>query len=140
MSIKCIALETVETCRQGTCVDLVGRYECRCPPGFAGPRCEADLNECLSAPCVVAGTRDCVQLVGDYRCVCLEGWTGRHCDTRQSSCEARPCSNGARCVEVANTTLCQCLPVFIYFLLIFFISIYVYFSCFYLVIFLTFNF
>lgn len=57
----------------GTCTDRVGGYECRCPPGFVGPRCEGDINECLSNPCSPVGTLDCVQLVNNYDCNCKPG-------------------------------------------------------------------
>ena len=47
----------------------VGGYECQCPAGYVGPRCEGDVNECLSNPCSELGTQSCVQLVNDYRLV-----------------------------------------------------------------------
>ena len=47
----------------------VGGYECQCPPGYVGPRCEGDVNECLSNPCSELGTQSCVQLVNNYRFV-----------------------------------------------------------------------
>ena len=47
----------------------VGGYECQCPAGYVGPRCEGDVNECLSNPCSELGTQSCVQLVNDYRFV-----------------------------------------------------------------------
>lgn len=57
----------------GTCTDKVGGFECQCPAGFVGPRCEGDINECLSNPCSHIGTQDCVQLVNDYKCNCKPG-------------------------------------------------------------------
>lgn len=57
----------------GTCSDRVGGFECKCPAGFVGPRCEGDINECLSNPCSFIGTQDCVQLVNDYQCNCKPG-------------------------------------------------------------------
>ena len=62
----------------------VGGYECQCPPGYVGPRCEGDVNECLSNPCSQLGTQSCVQLVNNYRFVlstrhlCFKGL--RHSD------------------------------------------------------------
>ena len=97
--------------KYGICVCLTCRYECVCRAGYAGGRCEADVNECLSGPCYGPGARDCVQLVNDYRCACRDGWTGRHCETPMTPCEARPCYNGARCIERLNTSTCHCLPV-----------------------------
>lgn len=60
----------------GQCVDRIGGYSCRCLPGFAGERCEGDINECLSNPCSADGSLDCVQLVNDYLCVCRSAFTG----------------------------------------------------------------
>jgi len=39
----------------GACVDLPGNFRCDCPRGFTGLLCEADLNECATAPCVNYG-------------------------------------------------------------------------------------
>lgn len=66
----------------GTCIDKVGGYECKCPPGFVGPRCEGDINECLSNPCAEFGTQSCLQLVNDYHCNCKPGYMGRHCEVK----------------------------------------------------------
>lgn len=60
----------------GTCVDRVGGYRCNCPPGFTGERCEGDINECLSDPCIPSNSLDCIQLPNDYQCICKPGFTG----------------------------------------------------------------
>ena len=60
----------------GQCVDRIGGYSCRCLPGFAGERCEGDINECLSNPCSSEGSLDCIQLTNDYLCVCRNAFTG----------------------------------------------------------------
>lgn len=65
----------------GRCVDKIGGYSCRCLPGFAGERCEGDINECLSNPCSSEGSLDCIQLVNDYRCVCRSAYTGESLPT-----------------------------------------------------------
>ena len=38
----------------GTCVNKPGSFECVCPLGFSGKRCQEDVNEC-----VVSGTNPC---------------------------------------------------------------------------------
>ena len=38
----------------------------------------ADMNECLSSPCV--NSLSCSDLVDDYVCQCKPGWRGKNCD------------------------------------------------------------
>lgn len=61
---------------KGKCVDQVGGYQCICPAGYVGERCEGDVNECLSNPCDPRGTHSCIQLTNNYRCECRTGYTG----------------------------------------------------------------
>lgn len=60
----------------GKCVDRIGGYQCLCPPGYVGERCEGDVNECLSNPCDPRGSYNCIQLPNSYRCECRTGYTG----------------------------------------------------------------
>ncbi|GIY72361.1 neurogenic locus Notch protein [Caerostris extrusa] len=83
-----------------------------CPPGFVGPRCEGDVNECLSNPCSATGTQDCVQLVNDYRCDCKPGFAGRKCDLRVDFCSSSPCLNGGVCSSVPQGHICICSEEF----------------------------
>lgn len=61
---------------KGKCVDQIGGYQCICPAGYVGERCEGDVNECLSNPCDPRGTHSCIQLTNNYRCECRTGYTG----------------------------------------------------------------
>ncbi|GLG99745.1 uncharacterized protein GBIM_06139 [Gryllus bimaculatus] len=92
----------------GTCIDRVGGFECSCPPGFVGPRCEGDINECLSNPCSSYGTQDCVQLVNNYHCNCKPGYMGRHCESKVNFCDSSPCQNGGMCNGQDVGHLCTC--------------------------------
>lgn len=65
----------------GQCIDQVGGYSCHCLPGFAGERCEGDINECLSNPCSPHGSLDCLQLINDYTCICRSAFTGEYLET-----------------------------------------------------------
>lgn len=92
----------------GTCIDRVGGFECKCPAGFVGPRCEGDINECLSNPCNPFGTLDCVQLVNNYHCNCKPGYMGKQCETKVNFCEHSPCLNGGVCSALENRHTCHC--------------------------------
>ena len=39
----------------------------------------ADINECLSNPCINSG--NCTDLVNQYTCSCVAGYTGTNCET-----------------------------------------------------------
>lgn len=55
----------------GLCVNTDGSFTCNCVRGYAGPRCEQDVNECASSPCQNDGT--CLDRIGDYTCICMPG-------------------------------------------------------------------
>ncbi len=62
---------------------------CYCNLGFIGDRCQTDVNECASSPCVNGGT--CADLVNSYYCKCPRPWAGTHCDVDANECAT---SNG----------------------------------------------
>lgn len=45
-------------------------FRCECPPGFTGPLCQHNLNECESSPCVHG---ICVDQEDGFRCFCQPG-------------------------------------------------------------------
>ncbi|KAF5891229.1 neurogenic locus notch protein 2-like, partial [Clarias magur] len=53
----------------GTCENTAGSFTCNCARGYAGPRCEQDVNECGSNPCLNDAT--CLDQIGDYTCICM---------------------------------------------------------------------
>lgn len=61
----------------GTCVDGINDFVCRCRPGFYGVFCEYEQNECDSQPCKNGGT--CTDGLGTYRCTCPVGYHGQNC-------------------------------------------------------------
>nr|XP_008118198.1 PREDICTED: protein crumbs homolog 1 [Anolis carolinensis] len=62
----------------GNCSELQGYLECVCLPGFVGQRCEVDVNECNSDPCLHGGI--CQNLVNKFHCVCEVNYAGERCE------------------------------------------------------------
>ncbi|KAK6051948.1 EGF-like domain protein, partial [Cooperia oncophora] len=100
----------------GKCSQNGSDFVCNCPPGFYGPQCEHDVNECDLSPCAFG---KCVNTMGSYRCECDEGFIGRDCQIYRSGLEcsmAGPniCRNGGVCVadEINNTNTCVCPPMY----------------------------
>lgn len=53
-----------------------GGYYCTCEPGWTGPECSIDVDECSSDPCRNGGI--CIDQQNSYYCQCLPGYTGNH--------------------------------------------------------------
>ena len=63
----------------GTCTpdSDSGSYTCHCPPGYTGPTCDTNIDECMAASCPVNST--CEDGVNTFRCVCNAGYEGPNC-------------------------------------------------------------
>ena len=59
-------------------MDMPEGFECQCPPGYEGTRCEIDIDYCASDPCLNGAT--CLDLVEGYECQCPPGWEGTNCE------------------------------------------------------------
>lgn len=53
----------------GTCI--ANSTVCICPKGFEGPKCEADIDECLTPN--ICGKGICVNQDGGFKCYCVPG-------------------------------------------------------------------
>lgn len=93
------------TCRE---VDEAGgaSFHCDCPPGYQGPRCAQDVDECAVHLC--QNDAWCQNRQGSYQCFCLPGFTGKHCHVEVNECLTQPCRNGATCVDGVNEYKCVC--------------------------------
>ncbi|XP_071510124.1 fibropellin-3-like [Diadema antillarum] len=99
--------ESVPCMNGGTCIDLWQNYTCMCPPGYAGDRCEVDIDECSSSPCMNGAT--CMDEINAYSCECLPGYDGPLCQNDIDECLSDPCQNGGTCNDLVNGYTCTCI-------------------------------
>ncbi|KAK2150868.1 hypothetical protein NP493_2712g00002 [Ridgeia piscesae] len=90
-----------------TCTDGVNTYSCTCAAGYTGDRCQTDIDECDSSPCMNGAT--CADKVDAYSCECVEGYEGDRCQSDIDDCAKKPCMNGATCTDGVNAYNCSCV-------------------------------
>ena len=84
---------------------LVAR--CVCYPGFVGPLCQEDLDECAPSPCLNGGT--CQDGSNAYTCTCPEGTVAPVCQLA-AECNRSSCSQHGACEvdETSQSAVCSC--------------------------------
>ncbi|XP_071499373.1 uncharacterized protein [Diadema antillarum] len=96
-----------------TCSDIFESvsptFQCACPAGYAGARCEAVRDECESNPCGEYAL-ECIDKFDEFICVCETGYTGLQCDIDIDECtgEGSVCFNGGTCTNTFGHYECSC--------------------------------
>ncbi|KAJ8390366.1 hypothetical protein AAFF_G00107600 [Aldrovandia affinis] len=78
-----------------------------CSPGYTGERCNVEIDECSSNPCLMGGV--CEDRLNGFHCVCPAGTHGPLCHLGADLCAPRPCTHGD-CVELQDGYRCDCEP------------------------------
>lgn len=73
----------------GRCLNTKGSFQCKCLQGYEGPRCEMDVNECMSNPCHNDAT--CLDQIGGFHCICMPGKSIHLHFTEQDRVELNAC-------------------------------------------------
>ncbi|XP_067671780.1 uncharacterized protein [Haliotis asinina] len=94
---------------QEVCVNSEGSYTCQCRPGFGGPNCTADIDECGNGQC--SNPSQCKNTMGSFICcepgyrldgeLCvvfiLCGESGEFCDAINGGCDNNTDGYSCRC-------------------------------------------
>ena len=67
-------VEEIEKVKKENKTLVISPHSLPTPPGFTGPRCEEDINECQSSPCANGG--ECQDQPGSFHCKCPPGKLG----------------------------------------------------------------
>ncbi|CAH3188857.1 unnamed protein product [Porites evermanni] len=87
-----------------------GSRQGSCPPGFAGNRCEIDINGCENILCLNNGT--CTDRSNGLNCSCPPGFSGNRREININECKSSPCLNNATCTDRINAFNCSFPPGF----------------------------
>ncbi|XP_054654555.1 protein eyes shut homolog isoform X4 [Dunckerocampus dactyliophorus] len=101
--------EASNPCENGAlCVEELGYplgFRCRCRSGFTGPRCEINMDECSSSPCV---NGFCYDVVDGFYCLCNPGYAGLRCEKDTDDCLNSLCSRNSICKDLHLSYECVC--------------------------------
>jgi len=99
---------------KGSCKSnsLTSKFMCECNAGFAGSKCDINLNICSYFPCLNSG--QCIELStpSSYMCNCTKYYTGDRCENKIDLCQNVSCSSNGMCVDVNDTAVCKCFNLY----------------------------
>ncbi|XP_041372894.1 uncharacterized protein LOC121386162 [Gigantopelta aegis] len=94
----------------GQCVFVNNNYQCSCPTGYDGARCEHDVDNCTPNPCL--NDAFCTDLFNDFRCDCDQNrlHTGAKTCDDYDQCTPYPCdyAHTKSCVDKFLDYYCNC--------------------------------
>ncbi|XP_023267421.1 protein eyes shut homolog [Seriola lalandi dorsalis] len=82
-------------------------FRCHCRRGFTGPRCEINVDECSSSPCLHGF---CYDVVDGFYCLCSPGYAGLRCEQDIDDCVNSLCSPNSVCKDLHLSYECVCHP------------------------------
>ncbi|XP_051773782.1 protein eyes shut homolog [Ctenopharyngodon idella] len=114
INCELLPCEAVNPCDNGAeCVEEADPvlfplgFRCRCRQGFTGARCEINIDECSSNPCLHGF---CYDAVDGFYCLCNPGYAGMRCEQDINDCVSNMCENNSTCVDLHLSYNCLCLP------------------------------
>uniref|UniRef100_A0A673AIA5 Vitamin K-dependent protein S n=1 Tax=Sphaeramia orbicularis TaxID=375764 RepID=A0A673AIA5_9TELE len=94
------------------CIDGQASFTCVCKPGWRGPRCEDDIDECTDPEHPAGCNQKCYNFPGSFRCMCEDGFFINdkvNCvDINECLLYPRICEEPAKCVNTPGMYECQC--------------------------------
>ncbi|TRY82081.1 hypothetical protein DNTS_020239 [Danionella cerebrum] len=90
-------------------------YSCVCAPGWTGPTCSVNKNECVQHRCQNGAT--CIDEIAGYRetvlcicsCLCGHGYSGALCELEIDFCSGHLCSEHSVCLDQQHNYTCHCM-------------------------------
>ena len=94
--------------KNGKCVSDGSGFKCICKPGYAGSRCDQDIDECEpNNPC----QHKCENTKGSFKCHCHAGFIKNESDHTKcidlDECSNIKCENG-HCINTNGSYKCEC--------------------------------
>ncbi|KAM7405982.1 hypothetical protein PAMP_000389 [Pampus punctatissimus] len=94
------------------CVDGQASFTCVCKPGWKGPRCEKDIDECSDPEFPAGCQQKCYNIPGSFHCMCEDGYFSNNkincVDINECLMYPSICGKPAQCVNKPGIYECQC--------------------------------